>query len=691
MQDGLVGYFFGKSMFEWQGEILKPPTRKAMALLCYVAVQQRPVQREELTELLWELGENRSLRRELNRLKQLPGVESWLEVTNVVLVHAKTDLGAFREAVKQQDFQKAIRLYQGKAEEQLLAGLEPKNAPVFVEWLESERIKLNALLVGVLERNIEELENTGKLIEAIECTKQLLERDPLNESAHRSIMRQEFKRGNLQAALKQYEACRHALAKELGITPLPETLELAQEIEKAIKQPLPKPSIQIVKTQYRIPPKLLRPPVLVGRESEWAEMEKAWEDSKSILISGTAGSGKTRLMMDFARSKSDNFSLNYGRPGDSIVPYSSTSRMLVGLDHFPSEIEMLEPWVRYELARLAPERFEEKPLPMTSTEESRLRLSEAFLKLFLAALQAFDNLLTDDLHYFDKASFHLGAYCLMNFAEQGSSKAHISCYREEEMPPEYNDYIIELAGQGILTHINLKPLNLEAVTELLVSLEIERPKETAPQLHKLTGGNPQFIVEVLKSLYEQGWQGPELPERISLPKQVSSTIERRLDRLSQYALRLVRVMAVLKEPSGVQAKHLAEIVDIDYLKASEMLAELEQAYIIKDGLFVHDLLFETALSTIPAPIYLALNQSVAKWLETQNAAPARIAHHWIEANEPKQALPWRVKAAEILLIQGETKQACGWLKEVLAVADRESDLHKEARALQKKIGDFSHA
>ena len=204
-------------------------------------------------------------------------------------------------------------------------------------------------------------------------------------------------------------------------------------------------------------------------------------------------------------------------------------------------------------------------------------------------------------------------------------------------------------------------------------------------LHKLTGGNPQFIVEILKSLYEQGWQGPNLPEQINLPKQISSTIEKRLNHLSQDALKLARTMAVLKESSGVQAKQLTEIIGLDYLKASETLVELEQAYIIKDGLFVHDLLFETVFNTIPAPIYPALNQSVAKWLETQNAMPARIAHHWIEANEPEQALPWRVRAAEVLLTQGEVKQACTWLEEVLKATDPESDLYKQARALQREV------
>ena len=41
------------------------------------------------------------------------------------------------------------------------------------------------------------------------------------------------------------------------------------------------PTITSIKTRYRIPAKLLRPPVLVGREIEWAEMEKAWEAGRN--------------------------------------------------------------------------------------------------------------------------------------------------------------------------------------------------------------------------------------------------------------------------------------------------------------------------------------------------------------------------------------------------------------------------
>lgn len=683
MREILVGCLFGTPVFKWQETALRPPTRKTMALLCYLAIQQRAVGRRELTELLWECGNSRNLRRELYRLKQLPGAKNWLQVSDSVSILAETDLNIFKEALEQQQPQKALKICQGGVHKQFLTGLEPQNAPVFMDWLETERTKLDTLLVDVLQKHVEELEHADKLFEAIKFSRKLLEHDPLNESAHRKIMELEFKQGNLIAAAKQYEICCHILYKELAVTPLPATLELARAIEDAIQQPLPQPAAQInIKTKYHIPPKVLRPPILVGREKEWAKMEAAWQAGKAIIIAGAAGSGKTRLMMDFIHSKNIKFGLTYGCPGDKTVPYSSAARPLkIHSDCLPKEA--FEPWVRCELARLAPEKFLEKPLPIHSLE-SRLRFFQAYGVLFEIALQKFAVLLTDDMHYYDENSVNIGNYAFNHTQGKIFSGRHILCYRKEEMFADYDIHYIKLAEQGLTTYINLLPLDLDAITKLLISFDIPKSEQLAPYFYNLTGGNPQFTVEVLKSLYEQGWQGQELPEKINLPQQVSFTIEKRLRHLSKDALKLVRVMAVLKESTGVKAKHLAEIVAMDYLKTCEVLVELEHAYIIKDGLFVHDLLAETVFNAIPAVVYPALNYNIAKWLETQDSAPVRIAYHWIEADELEQALPWCIKAAETLLLQGELEQANTWLEKVFQNCDPEEELYKQAKILQLK-------
>lgn len=103
-----------------------------------------------------------------------------------------------------------------------------------------------------------------------------------------------------------------------------------------------------------LPLAVLRPPVLVGREREWARMEQAWEAGQWIYITGEPGSGKTRLAFDFAASKGEYIVFS-GRPGDRVQPWSVLTRMLkINNERTPELMRGLEPWVRREMSRLAP-------------------------------------------------------------------------------------------------------------------------------------------------------------------------------------------------------------------------------------------------------------------------------------------------------------------------------------------------
>ena len=67
---------------------------------------------------------------------------------------------------------------------------------------------------------------------AIDVGQRLLRHDPLRESAHRSMMRLYHRLGDRTAALRQYEACRDALAQQLGVKPAEETRALARTIRR---------------------------------------------------------------------------------------------------------------------------------------------------------------------------------------------------------------------------------------------------------------------------------------------------------------------------------------------------------------------------------------------------------------------------------------------------------------------------
>ncbi|MDX2006662.1 MAG: BTAD domain-containing putative transcriptional regulator [Meiothermus sp.] len=652
------------------GERLKLPTQKVQAVLYFLALRRR-ASREELAELLWEPEARHRLRPELHRLKNLPGAEDWLELDQTAAVRAATDLARFEAAVRGEQFAEALELHPENA--LLLQGFSVEDAPQFADWLEEERGRVGGLYREALRGRALQLSQGGQTHEALDLVRRLIELDPLDESAHRLAMRLEYARGYVQAALKHYDACRRALAEELGLEPQEETLALAREIQRGSALP----AYQIA-GQKRLPKAFLRPPLLVAREEVWARMEAAYEAGQAIFISGGAGTGKTRLMLDFARSKGD-FLMAEGRIGDQNIPFSSVARLFRRyLADYPER--RLEPWVRQELARLLPEAGEHAPglqdLP---------RFAPAVQAFFAHAAEHFSVLPTDNLHLFDPLSAEISgraAYAIFSQPQGPRKVCAINTFRSDEVGPEFWRSIEHFITQGLGVHIELGPLGREDLERMLVSLGLEDAGNLAARLHRLTGGNPQFVMETLKSLHATG-QLDNIPERIALPERLLYVLGKRLDGLSTVGLRVAKAVATVEQT--LSAETLAELLELNAFDVAEAIAELEQAQVFHNGGFVHDLLQEAAKAQTPAAVRRLLHKRMAALLERSTPDPALIAHHYLAADEREKALPWRLRAIEEATAAGFRAQAAGWLEELLFEATQDSKVYPQALVLKGQL------
>src|SRR3989442_171800 len=197
------------------GDTLSLPTKKARALLAYLAL--RPGQshpRDKLATLLWgdsaDPQARTSLRQALAALRRaLATVPTALVVDGRAVsldpAHVEVDVGRFEWLVANGApgaLEEAVALYRGD----LLDGFDVGVAP-FEEWLLAERERLRELALEALARLLRQQSESRATEPAIQTALRLLALDPLQEAVHRTLMRLYARQGRRSNALRQYQVC----------------------------------------------------------------------------------------------------------------------------------------------------------------------------------------------------------------------------------------------------------------------------------------------------------------------------------------------------------------------------------------------------------------------------------------------------------------------------------------------------
>jgi hypothetical protein len=108
-------------------------------------------------------------------------------------------------------------------------------------------------------------------------------------------MRLHYLRGDRAGALLAFDRCERTLKDEVGTRPSEETLSLLRTVEQA------HPHSWIA--GQALPASALRPPRLIGRDAEMSELARAWAAGHLFVVTGQAGSGKSRLLDAFAEAR----------------------------------------------------------------------------------------------------------------------------------------------------------------------------------------------------------------------------------------------------------------------------------------------------------------------------------------------------------------------------------------------------
>ncbi len=394
-------------------------TRKAVALLAYLAVTGQPQQRDTLAALLWPDADQPhargALRRTLSvlhaalqrspllriereqvelRSEPLPAAEStpgteqgkgrpndqtgaycdaraFMRLARGCAQHAAGGGRDQQCAACQEQLACAAAVYQ----DHFMAGFSLRDSANYDDWQFFQGEELRRTLTQVLETLVAWHSARHAWEPAIDYARRRLSLDTLHEPAHRQLMLLYAWAGQRAAALRQYQECQRILDTELGVPPLAETAQLYAAILN--HQPPSPPAVQEVAVaaaaQQEDAPwgrghiHLAAPadPPLIGRNNQWEALLAAYAGVGThghlVVIEGEEGAGKTKLSQAFAayvRSTGAAAAGGVCYAGEETLAFAPIELLLRQLLEDPrarGRLGEIEPAWRQALQRLLPE------------------------------------------------------------------------------------------------------------------------------------------------------------------------------------------------------------------------------------------------------------------------------------------------------------------------------------------------
>jgi DNA-binding CsgD family transcriptional regulator/tetratricopeptide (TPR) repeat protein len=256
----------------------------------------------------------------------------------------------------------------------------------------------------------------------------------------------------------------------------------------------------------------------------------------------------------------------------------------------------------------------------------------------------------EDVHWADEATIDLLSFLGRRLGR--TPALLLASYRDDEIGADHPLRLVlgDLATQRATRRMRLPPLSVEAVRELVGQRDVD-----AAELHRITGGNPFYVREIL----EAGWP--------SVPPTVRDAVGARLARASAGARRAVESAAVIG--ARVESSLLTWVLADTQTSADECIAT---GILTPDGpglRFRHELVRMAVEAGITPYRKTELHARLLAALEERgDADPVLLAHHAEGAGDEQAVLRHAPEAAVRSAALGAHREAAAQYERALRIS-----------------------
>ncbi len=399
------------------------------------------------------------------------------------------------------------------------------------------------------------------------------------------------------------------------------------------------------------------------------------DDGRFVVIEGTVGIGKTRLLAE-ARAIAGSMGMRVlaarGGEFEGEFAYGIVRQL------FEPLLASANPDLRAKLlsgpaALVEPLLGASQPAPSQEAPPAEGFFAILHGLYWLAANVAFHQptlLAVDDLHWADTPSLRWLLYLTRRL--EGVPMLVAAAARAPEAESRDPMLAAQLIAEPEVIAIRPEPLGRESIAVLAQKLHGLQPDETfCAALATATGGNPLFIGAVLDAV---AWEGTSptvehVPRLLQVGAQgVSRVVGLRLARLPPQALALLRAASILGD--GTELRHAAALAGVEARELGPSAATLVRLDLLRreDPLeFFHPIVRAAVYETLDVVERGAAHRSAAELLLRAGAPPERAAGHLLRVVPQADAFVVSTlrQAAARALVEGAADAAVGYLTRAL--------------------------